>query len=150
MPGGMLENTSICYECLDPVCSECYLFGNGMGYGTICKKKYCKDCIPGHGRRCSFCNGMVCGCEGCGELEDCDECGGAACQDCLNTCDGCNMNKCTNCSAYLHCDGCHKSHCADCYDGKEYDVKLCEECGSEYCSDCTLKEDVHLHGPVDV
>ena len=136
VPGGMLENTSICYECLDPVCSECYLFGNGMGHCTICEKKYCTGCVTV--KRCTYCTEKYC--EGCGEMEDCDECEKATCDDCLYNCDVCNMNKCTNCSEYHDCDWCRKSHCADCYDGKEFSVKYCEVCTSTFCSGCRLDQ----------
>ena len=44
--------------------------------------------------------------------------------------------------SYRHCEGtnCSKSHCADCYNGKEYSVKYCGECDSEYCLECKVKE----------
>ena len=75
-------------------------------------------------------------------MKACDECQDASCEDCLNTCGGCNRTRCDNCVSYRHCEGtnCSKSHCADCYNGKEYSVKYCGECDSEYCLECKVKE----------
>ena len=134
----ILENTVICYDCLDPICHNCQLLHNDMGRCSICKKNYCTDCVPS--TSCTSCTHAYC--EGCEEMEDCDECGDATCEDCLYTCDGCNETRCYECRPYRSCVGygCEKGNCLDCYDGEEYDVDHCDECDENYCSDCKLKK----------
>ena len=73
-------------------------------------------------------------------MEECDECGVASCENCLNTCGGCNRNRCVDCVSYHRCEerGCFNGNCEDCYNGKEYDVKYCEQCELAYCNGCKI------------
>ena len=141
MGTGNLHNF-ICYDCLKPFCSECAdETGEGIGslkYCGICEKDYCQECmdIP----HCASCCCRKC--KGCGgiNMKVCGGCGNSICEDCLNTCDGCNRTCCDDCAPMRHCegDGCNKIHCENCYNGKEYDIELCEECEKMSCSSCKL------------
>jgi len=140
------HNREICYDCLAPICSDCndYSRENVLNGGfciqscNTCDRTYCTDCVKS--TSCTNCLDMKC--KGCGEMELCDECEDATCENCLNTCGGCNRTRCEYCVPYRQCQGdnCGKGHCADCYNGKEYDVKACEECNSTFCTDCNLDE----------
>ena len=95
---------------------------------------------------CKFCSELYC--RGCVNMKACDDCGGfscggvtlAKCGDCLHTCNGCNRTRCKECSPFLRCVACLKEHCRDCYNGEEYDVKACWECGGNYCSTCKVEK----------
>ena len=69
-------------------------------------------------------------------MKSCDECGDALCDDCFRSCVGCNRTRCEGCVEMYQCEGCTMTHCEECYNGKEYSVKYCEECGNNYCSTC--------------
>ena len=141
MGTGNLHNF-ICYDCLKPFCQGCAdETGEGIGslqYCGHCEKDYCQECIDmPHCASCYFKK-----CKGCGDmnLKACGECGHASCEDCINTCDGCNRTCCDDCAVMRRCGGddCNKVHCEGCYNGKEYDVKFCEECEKMSCIGCKL------------
>jgi len=146
-------HNNVCYECLKPICHNCEN-ENVMNGGTrllkscmTCAKMYCQDCVAS--TRCTSCSDYFC--RGCGDLKECDECGDATCESCFNTCGGCNRIRCNHCAQICRCDGinCSKVHCQDCYNGKEYSVKYCGECDSEYCLECKVervKKDPLMNG----
>ena len=129
---GWFENMMICYECLKPICSDCARIHERAAFCGHCRKKYCTDCMPIP--ECASCTHKYC--KGCGDMKECDECGNALCKDCLYTCGGCNRTRCENCVEMYQCEGCTETHCEECYNGKEYSIKYCEECGNNYCSTC--------------
>jgi len=130
---GMFENTIICYECLKPTCYNCDT--EEASFCVHCRKKYCTDCIPV--TECTSCDEEYC--KGCMDMT-CDKCGYATCEDCLNTCDGCNRTLCGACAKTRYCEEktCDKSHCDDCYNGKGYSVKECGDCDTCLCNECKL------------
>ena len=126
-----LGNMMICYECLEPICTRCGLHERADFCGH-CKKKYCTDCTPV--TECKSCSERYC--KGCQDMKSCDECGDALCDDCFRSCVGCNRTRCDQCVEMYQCEGCTRTHCEECYNGKEYSIKYCEECGNNYCSTC--------------
>ena len=140
MISGLQNN--ICYDCLKPFCSECSDEGGEgddiLKYCCICEKDYCQNCIPVI--ECARCNDKIC--KGCENMKTCHECNQANCKDCIKTCDGCKRTLCAadNCVDIFDCHGCSKVHCSDCYNGKEHDVKFCEECDTFYCSGCRVEK----------
>lgn len=81
---------------------------------------------------------MCSGCKG-----TCNVCKQHKCWDCMSYCENCNTTRCADCVPYHgFCQGasCHKSHCADCYDGKEFDVKPCDECIDIFCLGCKFEQ----------
>ena len=137
--GNLLENTKICYECLEPTCDTCQRMNGSATFCQYCSKKYCTGCIDTLSR-CTSCSAAKCG--GCGDMEACDECEEATCEDCLRTCSRCNTTRCNQCVEVYYCEGdnCNKAHCQDCYSDSECSIKYCEECESLYCSDCKFVE----------
>ena len=82
-------------------------------------------------------------CSGCVETRQwgCQQCNETKCESCLYTCDVCKETRCNDCVSYHGCENsmyCDKEHCSDCYNGEEYDVTTCEECGLDFCSSCRL------------
>ena len=52
-------------------------------------------------------------------------------------CDRCRNTGCCNCLDNLRCERCEeKSNCLSCFDGDDYDVERCEDCGSKFCRHC--------------
>ena len=141
--GTVIRNKKICYECLEPACRDCADGPNDERFFllccTYCEKTYCSECVPV--LECSRCSDKIC--RGCEIMKACDDCGEICCEKCLNTCDVCNKTRCEDCAGYNHCGPedykCRKAHCTDCYNGKEYDVRFCEECQNMCCSSCNLK-----------
>ena len=138
-----LVATKICYDCLEPICLECQLLhvndGNKLLHScTRCDKTYCRDCalMERCSQRLSNCSNKIC--RGCQEMNECSECGHISCEDCINTCDGCNRPLCENCARRCQDIMCTKLHCDVCYNGKEYSVEYCDECGMKYCLECKV------------
>ena len=131
---------NVCYDCLKPFCDNCTDNDEDEEHGALnfcgrCDKDFCLDCVPT--TECIGCQEtMLCGCAG----RTCQQCNETKCKECLHTCDGCNRSRCDDCFTYYQCEGinCDKAHCSDCYDGKEYDIKFCEECDSAFCFCCNL------------
>jgi len=136
------HNRKICYDCLAPLCGDCSLDNLNDGFCLhcciTCDKTYCTDCVKSTRCNCNDC--LDTKCKGCGDMEECDECGVASCENCLNTCGGCNRTRCVDCVSYHRCEerGCFNGNCEDCYDGKEYDVKYCEQCELAHCNGCKI------------
>jgi len=135
----MLQN-NVCYDCLKPFCDDC-ADANGEGRKTLnycfkCDMDFCVDCVPRIECEAGCLENM---CSGCAERSQCQQCE-IKCCECVNTCDGCGKSRCTDCVPYRRCKGddCNKSHCHDCYNGKEYDVKWCEEYKKMYCMGCKV------------
>ena len=134
---------NVCYDCLKPFCEECddeVGLENGiLTYCHYCEKDFCQDCVPRIQCADNNCHEMVC--SGCAET--CLVCEERKCANCLFYCEYCKRIRCADCSSYYgSCEGigCTKAHCSDCYDGKECDVKPCEECDSFYCSGCRVEK----------
>ena len=141
--GALIRNNNFCYDCLEPICHDCSDGSNNESFSskvcTNCEKTFCSDCVPIP--KCACCSDEIC--KGCEDMKACDECEEVACEKCLNTCNVCNRIRCEDCAGICYCGPedykCSKSHCTDCYNGKEYDVKFCEECENMSCSSCNLK-----------
>ena len=139
---------NVCYCCLKPFCETCEDDEGDefLDFCRSCKKDYCSDCcvLP----QCETCNDRTC--KRCGDK--CSACDSFLCQDCFYTCDYCSKITCQeeDCNpGYRKCEGrgCKKQHCKYCYDGKEYDIIGCVECGKVFCFDCrTVYCEDYEHG----
>ncbi len=131
---------NVCYCCLKASCEDCIIV-EGSNYVECCYscyKDYCPDC--NEARVCSQCEAPSC--EGC--MKKCDTCGSSACRNCFwarfGTCQRCDKTLCESCDTLLYCelDGCWTKQCEDRYDGKDYTISNCEDCGYAYCFDCRI------------
>jgi len=138
----MLQN-NVCYDCLKPFCDDC-TDEDGYGVGSLnfcarCDKNYCVDCISR--AECVVLSCRAALCSGCAETWGCQQCNENKCESCLYTCDVFKETRCNDCASIHGCENimyCDKAHCSDCYNGEEYDVTTCEECGLDFCSSCRL------------
>ena len=126
------DNTDMCSECEEEVCSEC--FNKEL--------KLCKDCL--HSLECPFCKRLISNIDNLEDHNYCDKCSDNKkdiyCLDCILECSVCGVKGCEGCQIVgAPCEGCDNNYCEKCLNLGNED-NICNGCKNFFCAEC-LGED---------